>query len=148
MSTTEPLFEGHTREIDTTSKHFIEWVFDQDAVIAKAVCESGPDANCHQYSTCDCESWVVERDETGAAYHLAWDEDAATDEEIEARHPMRSGDDCNVCEWLNSSDPTECASFPGTLLIAQTAIKPTWQGDYFDWSPLTITDATTQEATR
>lgn len=130
--TTEPLFEGHTREIDTTSAHHIEWEFDRDSVIGKVVCTSGPDANCHQTADCDCESWYIERDETGVAYHLAGEEDLLGDE-IQVRHYMRPRDVCNVSDWLGEGDLLESAVEGTSFVIARTPITPQWQDDHYLW---------------
>lgn len=136
MSThTGPLFEGHTRQIDATSSHHIEWEFDQDTVSAKAICESGPDANCRQYAACDCESYNIDRDETGAVYHLSIEWDDVLDKEMSVRHPMRAGEACNVCEWLNEGDIEEQAFERQRFVIARTPIESHWDYDHVTWSP-------------
>lgn len=132
---TEPLFPGYEREIDATSKHHIVWEFDNGYVTAKVVCESGADANCRLYAvSCECEEWHIERDSTGAAFHLATEYDDDTSAEIEVRHAMRAGDECNVATWINEGDIEELHDGPTTFIIGQVDIAPVWHADHYQWS--------------
>ena len=130
------LFPGHDRVIDTTSAHHMEWTLGEYQVEAKVVCTSGADANCRLVGDCECESYNIQRDLDGAAYHLVEEYDYDKDATEQVRHPMRQNESCNVADWINADDPMECLSFAGSPVIARTPITETWEGDYFVWAPI------------
>ena len=98
------LFPGHDRVIDTTSAHHMEWTLGEYQVEAKVVCTSGADANCRLVGDCECESYNIQRDLDGAAYHLVEEYDYDKDATEQVRHPMRQNESCNVADWINADD--------------------------------------------
>ena len=121
------------------AEHELVWTHESDSVTIEAACNAKPDADCRLEpspdSGCECESFDFERDERGAFHTVIAYDDG--DNEVEVRHDMQSGGDCNVCLFLNESDCIEESDDSrSTFEIGRKAIDPVWQGDGFDWKPV------------
>lgn len=114
--------------------HCIVWIFDRDRVTAEATCTAEADADCRLACHGDCETY--------SEIHRT--EEQTFDGDIVKRYThddceegMTPGE-CNVVLFLNESYCIEeSADGKPTFVIARTPIEPVWQGDYFDWKPVT-----------
>lgn len=116
--------------------HFIQWSFDQDQVIGEIICDSDPGANCRLAGDedCKCESWTIQRDADGTAYHYA----PATQPFEPAlrmnRHIMHAVPECNFKTWIEESDNImEMHAGLYRFPIGKTVVEPQWEGDFYEW---------------
>jgi len=87
-------------------KHAIRWTFDRGSVVAEAICNAEPGADCRLTSvTCECEEWgEIWRRDDGTIWHKIVD----YGDSIEPRwHEVKPQDDCNVCLFINESGCVE-----------------------------------------
>jgi len=85
---------------------------------------------------CECESYSIQRDERGPFHTVTVyiDEGPKADTEVEVRHDMAPGDECNVATWLENSDESEEESTaPFDITVP---FEPEWAGDFYQWRPL------------
>lgn len=133
------------------SEHVIVWEFDHDCVTQRVECRAANDADCRLYCAEGCEEvYGIERDEIGDAWHAAGD--FSESEKIQHRMTAMTGGDCNVALFLNEggSIPEDAARNVGAFTLAETPIKPLWNGDTYEWERTTPLQpevpAETQEA--
>src|SRR4249920_2227234 len=90
-----------------SSEHVLHVAIESWGINTEVRCSAGPDAECHNMPTCQCEGWDIERDERGW-FHF-YEEYVTGDETVQVKHRHTvSTDNCNICDWLNADDPMEC----------------------------------------
>lgn len=119
--------------------HYIEWTFDRDHVIARAVCTAPEGADCRLVCRYDCEAWWIERDQDGNPFHSFEAYDQTADDDIKIVHEVKDVGYCNVCDWLNH-DPGLIAELATEdtkpFTIGTTPIEPVWPTsiDGYEWT--------------
>lgn len=113
------------------SGHAILWKFDRGGVTAEVVCHEPEGADCRLTSVaCECEYWgEIQRRDDGTIWHKIVD---YGDSYEPLWHEVKPQDDCNVCLFINESGCVEEFG-RGSFTIAETPIKPIWDGDGYDW---------------
>lgn len=117
-------------------RHSILWSFDQDMVMGEIICDSDPEANCRLGGgdDCECESWTIQRDADGTAYHYAPAIEPFTPALRMNRHVMHATPSCNFKTWIEEGDNVmEMADKVYRFPIGQTVVEPSWEGDFYEW---------------
>jgi hypothetical protein len=52
-------------------------------------------------------------------------------------HRGKPGGDCTVVDWVNGESAEETVAAGVKLELARTPIDATWDGDHFEWEPIT-----------
>jgi hypothetical protein len=133
----EVLAEHETRA--AVGEHALVWEFDRDTTTCRAICNAAEDADCRLVCNADCETWS----------EIVRHEDVSLDGKIvrwithdDCEGVMHPGE-CNVCLYLNESGCIEELALGGypngpRFTIATVPIRPSWEGDGYEWEPLRI----------
>lgn len=109
-------------------------------------CHAGPDAQCRQVATCDCEEYSLDKGVDGTWSHTVYrDPDCGDDckgecndkgpEEVE--HLMQPGSSqCNYAVWMSEGRPEECYNGPDDVALNNTPIQFDWEYDHYEWKPV------------
>lgn len=115
------------------SEHAIRWTFEDQRVIAEAVCHAAADADCRLASiSCECERWgEIQRRDDGTIWHHIAD---YGDSHEPVWHQVKVADECNICLFINDSGCVEELTSTRTVIdLGETPINPVWLDDGCDW---------------
>lgn len=121
------------------SAHAIRWTFDRGGVTAEAVCSEPEGADCRLTSvSCECERWgEIQRRDDGTIWHKIVDWYGGPIDSAEPQwHEVKPMGDCNVCLFINESGCVEELGGQIEFVIAETPIRPLWDGEGCDWEPI------------
>ena len=77
-------------------------------------CDGGPESECHQYPSCDCDYWDLDGSH---------------------EHPIEGHEECWMLPWVNATSPTDTSANELPLDECTPGIVSLdWDGDFVLWS--------------